>query len=234
MKFIYSYNLSALDNMVVDSYLAQNFKEEFIRIYRWKRATVSLGVTNRVSDLNREFITRNNIDIVRRETGGGIVYHDGDLSFCMVLNRSKGPKENYNTVRKIFENILKEINFNVTLSKEINNKRSKICFDGISKHEISVDNKKVIGIAQKIFKDRYLIQGTIQLKNLFLDNIVVSKDSIVQYGLKGITFDMLKSYIYNYINKLFFIEELSIDRFILDKNYQKFKTIYKEKFWIEQ
>jgi len=224
MKYIYSYNLTSFDNMMLDSYLFHKTTDDYLRIYKWKKPTISLGVKNDLSLLNLEYISKLNIDLVYRETGGGVIFHNEDLCFTIITSKNITPKENYNFVKKTFEQILFDLNLNVTTTNNTNI-NSDICFLGSNQHEISVDNKKVIGIAQKIKNKRFLIQGSIQLKTISIENLfnINIKQDIVQFGLSNIDFNLLKTKIYNYFHIVFRLETTMVEHILKSTVYNKFK-----------
>lgn len=60
-----------------------------IRFYRWRPSAVSLGMFRPVEeDVNVEACRRLGVDIVRRPTGGGTVYHDeeGEVTYSVVVD----------------------------------------------------------------------------------------------------------------------------------------------------
>lgn len=58
-----------------------------LRVYRWRPSTVSLGYAQSAAILDRDYCDRDGIDVTRRPTGGGTIYHDafGDISYSVVL-----------------------------------------------------------------------------------------------------------------------------------------------------
>ena len=60
-----------------------------LRFYRWKPSAVSLGMFRPVEeDVDVEACRRLGVDIVRRPTGGGTVYHDeeGEITYSVVVD----------------------------------------------------------------------------------------------------------------------------------------------------
>jgi len=222
MKYIYSDNLTSFDNMMLDSYLFHKTTDDYLRVYKWKKPTISLGVKNDLSLLNLEYIKKRNIDLVYRETGGGVIFHNEDLCFTIIASKNIAPKENYNFVKKIFEQILFELNLNVTTTNSTNI-NSDICFLGSNQHEISVDNKKVIGIAQKIKNKRFLVQGSIQLKTISIKKLFNTKQDIVQFGLTNINFNLLKTKIYNLFDTIFQLEIIAVENILKSNIFNEFK-----------
>ncbi|MEW5821472.1 MAG: lipoate--protein ligase family protein [Cyanobacteriota bacterium] len=91
-KYIYSGYNSANINMINDvNYLDQcieNYYTGILRIYLWKPIAVSLGRNQTDRNINCEYCKENNIDIVTRPTGGRAVLHQGDITYCFIVNSS--------------------------------------------------------------------------------------------------------------------------------------------------
>ena len=64
-----------------------------VRIYRWTPGTVSLGYSQPRDILDLDFCERAGIDVTRRQTGGGTIYHDdwGDISYSIVAPAAELP-----------------------------------------------------------------------------------------------------------------------------------------------
>lgn len=215
---------------MLDSYLTQQCTDEYFRMYQWLNPTLSLGVTSNINEINLNYVTDNNINIVRRETGGGIVFHNEDLCFSFITSLNLKPKENYYLVKNIIEETLHELGKVVTATNNINTK-SSICFCGSNNHEISIDSKKVIGIAQKVVKHRYLIQGSIQLKSVVINHLISdSNKKVVQYGLNGIAFNIIKDKMYDNFAKIFNLVKVRDNVILNSQEYLEFKQKNKHKF----
>ena len=57
-----------------------------LRVYSWEPSTLSLGYHQDPATVDWDFCDRAGIDVVRRPTGGGAIYHDryGDISYSVV------------------------------------------------------------------------------------------------------------------------------------------------------
>src|SRR5436189_4258680 len=69
---------SAAMNMAIDEALLEHAKIPLIRFYRWYSPALSFGYFGRFSDVAEHADVR---DLVRRWTGGGIVFHGDDLTY---------------------------------------------------------------------------------------------------------------------------------------------------------
>jgi lipoate-protein ligase A len=57
------------------------------RVYRWEPSTLSLGYRQAVETVDWEYCSEAGVDVTRRQTGGGGIYHDavGDISYSIVV-----------------------------------------------------------------------------------------------------------------------------------------------------
>jgi lipoate-protein ligase A len=73
---------SAALNMAIDEALLENATVPSIRFYRWQSPALSFGYFGRFSDVAAFASAR---DLVRRWTGGGIVFHGNDLTYSIMI-----------------------------------------------------------------------------------------------------------------------------------------------------
>src|SRR6266542_4651423 len=73
---------SAAMNMAIDEALLDSVAVSSIRFYRWRSPALSFGYFGRFADVADYAVER---DLVRRWTGGGIVFHGEDLTYSIVI-----------------------------------------------------------------------------------------------------------------------------------------------------
>jgi lipoate-protein ligase A len=76
---------SAAMNMAIDEALLETAVVPTIRFYRWRSPALSFGYFGKFSDVEIYAAER---DLVRRWTGGGIVFHRVDLTYSIVIPAS--------------------------------------------------------------------------------------------------------------------------------------------------
>jgi lipoate-protein ligase A len=76
---------SAAMNMAIDEALLETAVVPTIRFYRWRSPALSFGYFGKFSDVAIYATER---DLVRRWTGGGIVFHGDDLTYSVVIPAS--------------------------------------------------------------------------------------------------------------------------------------------------
>ncbi|WP_128225735.1 lipoate--protein ligase family protein [Halobacteriaceae archaeon SHR40] len=64
-----------------------------VRVYRWDPSTLSLGYHQDATTVDWEYCEQAGIDVTRRQTGGGGIYHDvdGDISYSIVAPAAELP-----------------------------------------------------------------------------------------------------------------------------------------------
>src|SRR6266513_5164532 len=73
---------SAAVNLAIDEALLETAKVPSIRFYRWNSPALSFGYFGKFADVANYAPRR---DLVRRWTGGGIVFHGDDLTYSIVI-----------------------------------------------------------------------------------------------------------------------------------------------------
>lgn len=78
--------------MAIDEAIMRSIKEgkspPTLRFYRWKPSAVSIGTFQSMDEeVDVVFCRENNIDYIRRITGGGAVYHDyeGEITYSIII-----------------------------------------------------------------------------------------------------------------------------------------------------
>ena len=144
------YNTAAL-NMAVDEVLMNSVSDvPVLRLYGWKPAAVSIGYFQSMEEeVDIKKCNHFGIDVVRRMTGGGAVFHDSELTYSFIAR--KYPQSIIESYKIICDAIVVSIN--------------KLGFDAKFSplNDIVVNGKKVSGNAQTRKKGVLLQHGTILL-----------------------------------------------------------------------
>lgn len=67
-----------------------------LRLYVFSRPTVTVGYFQKISEVvDLDYASREGIDVVRRPTGGGAVYHDphGEITYSVVIPEAAAPED---------------------------------------------------------------------------------------------------------------------------------------------
>jgi lipoyl(octanoyl) transferase len=139
-----------------------------IRHYGWIRPAFTFGLSQSFSYIQSE-ITDPSAEICRRPTGGGVVNHQEDWTYALVipashpLGRSQ-PVETYKIVHDCMIAAMTDQGCDVILNLDApNNSTPGVCFNKSEVYDVVLRNfpSKVAGAAQKRSKAGYLMQGSI-------------------------------------------------------------------------
>ncbi len=102
--------LSGPMTMALDEIAAKTAVEDgvrTVRVYTWDPATLSLGYGQDPDSVDWEYCDQAGIDVTRRQTGGGGIYHDtdGDISYSIVLPAEEVPGDLMETYELLCEPI---------------------------------------------------------------------------------------------------------------------------------
>lgn len=194
---------SAKENMEMDELLLNSIADSLdpiLHFYEWKSPAFTYGYfTSIEKHLNLSEVEKRKIEIAKRPTGGGIVYHGSDMAFSFLLPSSNkyfssDSLENYRFVNEIVKNALLEFFYAESLQlfsnkPGLSEEPVPFCMAKPTKYDIIVDGKKVAGAAQRKKKTGYLHQGTISLAKPsedFLSATLLSekkvRDAILSYS----------------------------------------------------
>ena len=164
----------AFYNMALDEAIAAEVRKgsapPTLRMYGWDRASLTLGCFQKKSDINIKYCKFHDIPIVRRPTGGRAILHGDELTYSFSANTDRGPfshglLDSYKRISMAFLITFRKIGLRAG-PKNAREKgrvlgKSPLCFQSSSFGEILIENKKLVGSAQKRWNDGLLQQGTI-------------------------------------------------------------------------
>ncbi|MGQ9569946.1 MAG: lipoate--protein ligase family protein [Thermodesulfovibrionales bacterium] len=178
-RYIDSGLCSASYNMALDEAIATTVRKgdspPTLRLYGWNIPSVSIGYFQKVRDIDYDYCIKKGIPIVRRLTGGRAVLHNNEITYSFSVKTgdgifSKGLLDSYRKISAAFIYSLSKIGLSPELrllrearqlSTITHRSRSALCFESVSYGEIILNNKKIIGSAQKRWSDGLLQQGSI-------------------------------------------------------------------------
>lgn len=159
--------------MAIDESLLLNSKDDFrpsLRFYKWKKPTLSLGYFQKATEVNFSACASNDVETIRRPTGGRAVLHKNELTYSITMPVDYFPVsliESYKILSLALCKGLRELGIDAAFTK---NEHKTIagtaaCFDAPSSYELTIEGKKIIGSAQTR-KGNFLLQhGSIPIFN---------------------------------------------------------------------
>lgn len=188
MKFIPYEVKTGAENMQIDSDLLdlaieKKFEEPIFRLYGWSPACISLGRNQKDDFLDMEFLKNNNIDVVKRLTGGRALLHDKELTYSYIcpvnyLQNGGNVVESYKEISQFLIDKLAEIGIQTDFgTKKHVRTKFDYCMLLSTGADLCYQGKKLIGSAQ-CRKNGYILQhGSILLdyNKSFLEKIFNEK-----------------------------------------------------------
>jgi lipoyl(octanoyl) transferase len=170
---------SAAINMALDEALLEQSPVPSIRFYRWNHPALSFGYFGKYLDVK---VFADHRDVVRRWTGGGIVFHGDDLTYSLIIPASnavsaESPLLIYAATHQALRDILIARGQHAELAPEsvvydgriqtdpaVADRRynNHACFAKPVAADVLVHGRKVAGAAQRRTRRGLLQQGSIQ------------------------------------------------------------------------
>jgi lipoate-protein ligase A len=179
MKLINNNHITdATLNLALEEWAVRNLdleNEDYLLFYINRNAIIIGKHQNTIEEINSEYVKKKNIQVVRRISGGGTVYHDdGNLNFSFL---TKFSPESIHNFKKFTHPVIKTLN-ELGVKAELN-----------GRNDITVDGRKISGNAQFSNTKAMFSHGTV-LFDSNLDDVVealnVKIDKIESKGIKSI------------------------------------------------
>ncbi|WP_409274288.1 lipoate--protein ligase [Neobacillus sp. SCS-31] len=164
-------------NLAIEEYALKNLDiDQTYLLFYINEPSIIIGKNqNTIEEINTDYVEEKGINVVRRLSGGGAVYHDlGNLNFSFI---TKDDGESFHNFRKFTEPVvaaLAKLGVNAELS---------------GRNDIVAEGRKISGNAQFSTKGRMFSHGTLMLDSE-IDAVVsalrVKQDKIESKGIKSI------------------------------------------------
>jgi lipoate-protein ligase A len=149
----------AIDEAILTSRM-RNLAPNTIRFYRWNPSAVSIGKFQTVEkEVQLENCKKYGVDVVRRITGGGTVYHDayGEITYSIIASKEDLEAKDITAVyAKIYAGLAEALKI-LGLTTDFNEGNAKTC------PNLTVNGKKISGSAQSHKGAIVLQHGTLLL-----------------------------------------------------------------------
>lgn len=152
-----------IDKDLLENAIAEKSEEPVFRLYGWSPACVSLGRNQKDDFVDEKFLKDNNIDIVRRVTGGRALLHADEITYSFVcpvsyLKNGENVVESYKEISQILIDAFKKIGIQLNFGGDKKYKGHKdYCMLVSTGADLCYKGKKLIGSAQ-FRKDRFILQ----------------------------------------------------------------------------
>lgn len=130
---------------------------------------------NAFEEINADYVKKHNINVVRRISGGGAVYHDlNNLNYTIISNEEKGDDFDFKTFSQPVIDTLKELGVTAEFS---------------GRNDILIDGKKICGNAQAYIKGRIMHHGCLLFNtelSVLAKALEIPKDIISSNATKSV------------------------------------------------
>ncbi len=149
MQFINYLGQDAYTNIAMDSWLLYNLKptEPVFALWQNKRAVIVGRNQNTFAEVNQDYIDSHDVQVVRRVSGGGAVYHDeGNICFTFFVPVESSASVNFHQFVKPMYDALHAVGINAEIT---------------GRNDLEVEGKKVSGNAQRYAGGYLMHHGTL-------------------------------------------------------------------------
>lgn len=168
---------SAAMNMAIDEALLETTEIPSIRFYHWASPALSFGYFGKFIEIAGHATER---DLVRRWTGGGIVFHGDDLTYSIVIPAmdpafAESSMSIYENVHRALADVLGSngeraelaavaavYDRRIQIDSAVADRRYNNCFANPVCADVMINGRKIAGAAQRRTRRGLLQQGSIQ------------------------------------------------------------------------
>ncbi|NGX61329.1 MAG: Octanoyltransferase LipM [Chlamydiae bacterium] len=198
---------TAKENMELDAALLEDLEHEpfpILHLYDWEEEAATYGYFIKPEAfLQLDGVKKHALDLARRPTGGGIVFHNCDLAFSVLVpashpDFSTNPLENYAYVNKrVIWAVSKLLDSTPELLPSeplpADSHCKSFCMAKPTRYDVMIGGRKIGGAAQRKTRHGFLHQGTISIGMLpeeYLREILLPGTQVIE-AMKANTFSLL-------------------------------------------
>jgi len=176
MKLIHNTNTNAHYNLALEEYLLKSKDFDIFMVWQNKNAVIVGRNQNTHNEVDAENIKRHGVQVVRRLTGGGAVYHDmGNINYTYIM---RGASEHFNDYKYFAAPI-------VAFLRKIG-----IAADMSGRNDIVCGDKKISGTAQVKHGEDVLFHGTLLVDtdiNMLTACLTPEVSKLTRHGIKSVS-----------------------------------------------
>lgn len=153
-------------NLACEEYFMKNYREPVLILWQNEPTIVVGRFQNTLEEVNEAYVTQNNINVIRRMTGGGAVYHDmGNLCYSFIVRGVSSAEADFSVFAKPVVEALQSLGVDAYTS---------------GRNDILIDEKKISGTAMSLHRGSLLFHGTL----LFDSDLTVLSEALKVNPLK--------------------------------------------------
>ncbi len=197
--------------MAIDEALLRSFDPgsslPVLRLYGWSPPALSLGRFQKAPEvLDLERCRADNVAVVRRVTGGGVIYHADELTYSLVCAPGQIPpavsvKDSFRVLTGFLLAFYRRLGLDPAYAADAApdgarlGERTAFCFAGKESFDILARGRKIGGNAQRRLKGVIFQHGSIPLQNRAVTGLTYMRDqapehaegtaSLAEYGVSA-------------------------------------------------
>lgn len=177
MKYIVNTSNDPAYNVALEAYAFQKLTDidEIFILWINEPAIIIGRHQNTIQEINKEFIDKNGIHVVRRLSGGGAVYHDlNNLNYTIISNNTQEGAFDFQTFSKPVIDTLAKLGVKA---------------ESTGRNDLEINGQKFAGNAQAYYKGRMMHHGCLLFDvdmSVLGQALKVSKDKIESKGIKSV------------------------------------------------
>jgi lipoate-protein ligase A len=143
---------------------AAEIGQPVLRFYGWSEPAATFGYFQKFTDVQRMTRLR---PLIRRPTGGGLVPHDGDWTYSLIVPPSEtwyelSARDSYRRIHEWIREAFAKLAVSTILSPGRQSEARGQCFARAEQFDLLHAGRKIAGAAQRRNRQGLLIQGSIQ------------------------------------------------------------------------
>jgi len=148
MRYLETGSQNPYYNLAFEEYVLANRRDgDYLMLWQNDNTIVVGQNQNAEAEINRPFVEAHNINVVRRSTGGGTVYHDlGNLNYSFITDAGDTAELSMQCFTAPVVAALRQLGLDAEAS---------------GRNDILIEGKKVSGTAQRVMRGRILHHGTL-------------------------------------------------------------------------
>lgn len=196
-RLIVTPSFSGAENMAADEALLRSFNPAsslpILRLYGWNPPALSLGRFQKAAEvLDLERCQADGVKIVRRVTGGGVIYHADELTYSIVCAPEQIPpassiKDSFRILTGFLLAFYRALGLDASYATDVVphetllGERTPFCFAGKESFDILAGGRKIGGNAQRRLKGVIFQHGSIPLINRAAIGLGYMKEQSPEY-----------------------------------------------------
>jgi lipoate-protein ligase A len=159
-------------NLATEEFLLKNKNEDCFYLYINKPSIIVGKHQNSLAEINMDYVKEHRIDVIRRLSGGGAVFHDpGNLNFSFIKKDQTDESVDFGKYTKPILEVLKSLDIDAK-------------FEG--RNDLTIKGKKFSGNAKCFYNGKILQHGTLLFSSKLPDLSKALKINPLKYQDKAV------------------------------------------------